>query len=416
MELQAQDTLSLSKKWSNAISTWPIDFSTSVELRNGFRINNKSELHQTMILGEPRWQLDAGGYLGNWGEVKGKIDIGTDYALTKELVDLRELNMDIYPQMWWNLKIGRQILTWGKGDLVFINDLFSKDFPSFFAGRSIDYLKAPNDVLKLTLQPKWLQINLIYAPQFEPDRFLNGERISFYDANIGDFRGMYNNLPTEVPNDFFRESEWYWRVQKEVTGIEIAFYGYHGYWKSPSGFDAALGAYIFPKLNVYGFSLEGSIAGGILAFESGLYDSSEDSEGIHPFINNSEFRWLANYSRDFKNNFSASVQYYSETMMDYDNYVEVLTAFGGNPEKKRQDWMTLRLTKLVNKQRVTCSLFTFYGVQAQDIYLRPSLAYQLNDYWKIDIGGNLFAGKTETTFWNQFQFNNNLYIGLKWGI
>lgn len=415
--LQAQtDTLSLSKKWSNAINDWPFDFSTSIELKNGFRINTANELHPTLILGEPRWQLDAGVYLGDWGEFKGKIDLGYDYALKEGLVDLRELNIDIYPQLWWNLKIGRQILTWGKGDLVFINDLFPKDFPSFFAGRDIQYLKAPNDALKLTINPDWIQVNVIYVPQFDPDRFLMAERISFYDANIQRYRGEIDILPTNLPDEFFTEDEWHWRLQKEIKEVDVALYGYHGYWKSPSGFEPLEGNYLFPKLNVYGFSLEGSIAGGILAVEGGFYDSSEDEEGLDAFINNSQYRWLVNYSRDFKNNFSASLQYYSEAMADYDNYVSSITALGGTAQDQYRDWLTLRLTKLVNKQRVEFALFTFYGIQENDIYLRPSVSYKLNDYWKVDVGGNIFAGENETTFWNQLRFNNNIYVGLKWGI
>lgn len=416
IELQAQDSLSLSKRWSNAVSTWPIDFSTSVELRNAFRINNRNDLHDVLILGEPRWQLGLGAYLGSWGEAKGKIDLGYDYALKKGLVDLRELNIDIYPQSWWNLKIGRQVLTWGKGDLVFINDLFPKDYPSFFSGRDIQYLKAPNDALKLTINPSWIQINLIYSPQFDPDRFLEAERISFYDANIQMYRGMDNLLPTDLPNRFFKEDEWYWRIQKEIKGIEIAGYGYHGYWKSPGGFDTSTGNYTFPKLNVYGFSIEGSIAGGILAVEGGFYDSGDDRDGMDPFINNGEFRWLINYDRDFKKNFSVGIQYYSEIMTDYENHVAALTALGATPENQFHDMLTLRLKKLINKQRVEFGLFTFYSIRDNDVYLRPNVVYKINDFWKINAGCNIFMGESETTFWNQLRFNNNIYFGVKWGI
>ncbi len=416
IRLPAQDTLSISKKWSNSISSWPFDFSTSIELKNGFRINNRDDLHKILVLGEPRWQLDAGAYLGNWGEVKGKIDLGYDYALEEPLVDLRELNVDIYPQLWWNLKIGRQILTWGKGDLVFINDLFPKDYPSFFSGRDIQYLKAPNDVLKLTINPSWLQVNVIYAPQFDPDRFLKAERISFFDQNINGYRGKDRGLPTDLPDDFFKEDEWYYRVQKEIEGVELALYGYHGYWKSPSGFDFTAGNYIFPKLNVYGFSFEGNIVGGIFAIEGGFYDSSEDRDGLDPFISNSEFRWLTNYSRDFKNNFSMGLQYYQEFMVDHNNHSLAVASIGGKPEHKIQDMVTLRLTKMVNKQRVKFDLFTFYGIRDKDVYLRPTMLYKLSDYWALDVGGNIFAGKNKTTFWNQFRFNNNIYLGIKWGI
>ena len=35
----------------------------------------------------------------------------------------------------FDLKIGQQVLTWGTGDYVFLNDLFPKDYQSFFSGR-----------------------------------------------------------------------------------------------------------------------------------------------------------------------------------------------------------------------------------------------------------------------------------------
>ncbi|MDA8092232.1 MAG: hypothetical protein M0Z61_18650, partial [Nitrospiraceae bacterium] len=41
----------------------------------------------------------------------------------------------------WDARIGRQIITWGVGDLVFINDVFPKDYDAFFSGRPLEYLK-----------------------------------------------------------------------------------------------------------------------------------------------------------------------------------------------------------------------------------------------------------------------------------
>ena len=49
-----------------------------------------------------------------------------------------------------DVKLGRQVLTWGTGDLLFLNDLFPKDWVSFFAGRDDEYLKAPSNTLRAT--------------------------------------------------------------------------------------------------------------------------------------------------------------------------------------------------------------------------------------------------------------------------
>ncbi len=47
-----------------------------------------------------------------------------------------------------NLKIGRQVFTWGTGDYLFINDLFPKDYESFYIGRDDEYLKRPSEAVK----------------------------------------------------------------------------------------------------------------------------------------------------------------------------------------------------------------------------------------------------------------------------
>ena len=84
--------------------------------------------------------------------------------------DLREANFEASPTDNVDLKFGRQILTWGTGDLVFINDLFSKDWHSFFLGRDEEYLKAPSDALKASLYSNVVNVDLIYNPHFDADR------------------------------------------------------------------------------------------------------------------------------------------------------------------------------------------------------------------------------------------------------
>jgi len=202
----------------------------------------------------------------------------------------RELKLEIFPVLWWDLKIGRQILTWGKGDYVFINDLFPKDYRSFLSGRNIEYLKAPSDAIKLTLQPSWFQFNLVYTPQFDAD------------------------------SRFFRDDELAYRFQKNMKGLDLALYGYHGFWKLPVGFDPTENNYAFPKLHVYGFSMEWNLAGFIWATEWAYYDSSEDRDGSDPFIRNGENRFLLNLSRQFTNGLNLGLQYYSEYMHDFDAY------------------------------------------------------------------------------------------------
>jgi len=47
--------------------------------------------------------------------------------------DLREFNLALTPYDIMDVKIGRQVLTWGTGDYLFINDQFPKDYVSLCA-------------------------------------------------------------------------------------------------------------------------------------------------------------------------------------------------------------------------------------------------------------------------------------------
>jgi len=413
-ELSAQmDTTCVEKLKLKLEDSYPVEISTSAEIKYGHRVVQPEVNHPHSILAELRWQVGVNYFL-DWSEFNAKTDLFYDGVFGKLRNDLRELNIDIYPQSWWNLKMGRQALTWGKGDLVFINDLFPKDFRSFFSGRDIQYLKAPSDALKLTINPSWIQMNIVYTPQFDPDRSPIGRRVSFYDPGFMQYRTEDNLFPVLVPDDFFSEDELAWRLQKNIGGFDFALYGYYGFWKSPFGFDPTQKSYVHDDLNVHGFSVDGSVLGGIVSLEAGYYSSSKDLDGINPLIRNSEWRYLVNYSKDFTGSWTLSLQYYSEIISDYKEYKNSFV--GDNPLDQVQDMITARVRKLSHKQRVDWSLFTFYSIANNDVYLRPRIAYRMTDKWKIDLGANIFTGKDKYTLWNNFNTNNNIYLGLKWAL
>lgn len=80
-----------------------------------------------------------------------------------------------------DVKLGRQVLTWGTGDLLFINDLFPKDWESFFIGRDTEYLKAPSDAFTASLFFAPLNVDLIYVPIFNNSTYINGSRLSYWN-------------------------------------------------------------------------------------------------------------------------------------------------------------------------------------------------------------------------------------------
>lgn len=328
-------------------------------------------------------------------------------------LDLREANLTFTPADFMDVKIGRQILTWGTGDLLFINDLFPKDWQAFFTGRDVEYLKAPSDAIKLSFFSEIANLNLIYTPRFDADRFIDGSRISFFSPMQGDLAGRNAIVQTNRPDDVFTDDELALRLYRNFGVVETAFYAYEGFWKSPAGSDPKTGRAIFPELRVYGASLRSPAGKGIGNLELGYYDSREDRDGINPFINNSEFRLLAGYEQEIAQNTTMGVQYYLERMTDYSAYLASLPA-GFHARDRNRHLFTLRLTRLTHDQNMIWSLFVYASPSDQDFYLRPNVQYKLDDHWRVEAGANLFGGGSNATFFGQFRDNTNLYGAIRY--
>lgn len=310
-------------------------------------------------------------------------------------IDLREANVQFTPVDWADVKVGRQILTWGTGDLLFINDLFSKDWKSFFSGRDEEYLKAPSDALFMSFFPSFANIDVAYMPRFDADRFIAGERFSYW--NGADLTGQ--NLQTKNRTKLFIDNEISIRAYRTFKSTEFAVYGYDGFWKTPQGFDPVSGKNTFPKLSVYGASARGALAGGIARLEGGYYDSRDDRDGTDPNIPDSQVRLLAGYEHEIVKNLTGSAQY----------YIEHTPTTGDN-----RHVVTLRLTQMLMNQNLTLGLFTYWSPDDQDGYIRPSAAYKLSDHWKLEARGSFFFGKNDNTFFGQFEDNSNLALAARY--
>lgn len=380
------------------------------ELRSGYRLR-KDKYEKDMSVTETRLQTDLSAY-PEWGDIKVKGDVYGDMVEEQADFDLREANVFTRPLDFMDVKVGRQVLTWGTGDLVFINDLFPKDWQSFFIGRDVEYLKAPSDAAKASLFSEWVNLDIAYTPKFDPDRFIRGERISYWNLGLGRLAGQDAIVHTDKPNRWFGDDEIAARLYKNIENYELAAYGYWGYWKSPGGFNAAMTQATFPDLNVYGASVRGAVGKGIGNLELGYYDSRDDTSGNNPLINNSEMRYLAGYTREIGRDFTAGLQYYVEQMLDFGDYKRNLI-FSTSRDEFRHVW-TLRLTKLLMNQNLRCSLFTYYSPSDKDAYLRPNLHYKASDNLAVEVGANIFFGDYPHSFFAQFQNNTNMYVGLRY--
>ena len=88
---------------------------------------------------------------------------------------------------------------------------------------------------KVSLFGDWANLDIVYTPQFDPDHFIDGSRLSYWNSNLSRLAGEDAVLHTGKPNRWFKDSEFVARLYKNINNYEFALYGYRGYWKSPGG-------------------------------------------------------------------------------------------------------------------------------------------------------------------------------------
>jgi len=214
----------------------PFDIHGFLETRVGPRLFDDAVQSKDFTIAETRLQLRTS-WITNHFELDAAYDAfldGVDEGIHGDLRQLR-LSFSLFP--WMDVRAGRQVLTWGTGDLLFVNDLFPKDLQSFLIGRDDEYLKAPSDAIRLGFFFDAANIDIVYTPRFEPDRYITGKRLSYWNPLFGQSSGEDFRVRTIEPDRTFTNDEWAWRIYRTVRAAEVALYGYHGYWKSPAGQD-----------------------------------------------------------------------------------------------------------------------------------------------------------------------------------
>src|SRR3989337_2488749 len=206
-----------------------------------------------------------------------KVDLVHDSVSDEDNIDIREGYID-YRSDNYDLRIGRQIITWGAGDLLFINDTYPKNYSALFSGQPLEYLKVGSDAIKLSIYSDMISADLVVIPFFEPYQLPDSKRYFLFNPMPG------LDVTEDIPREEIENSEIALRLYRQMGRFDTSFYLYKGFFKLPGmkTDDPVLpttAILFYPKLAVYGFSMQGAFADGVLSIEGGYYDSRDDRNG-----------------------------------------------------------------------------------------------------------------------------------------
>ena len=388
-----------------------------VESAAGARWQGVDTKRDDLVLLESRLQLKAIHYVDGenfWAHRQTVLNFKGDffvdgYFAGKTGFALREANAAFSPVPFADIKAGRQVLTWGTGDLLFVNDLFPKDYISFFSGRDDEYLKLPSDAIKTSFFQEWFNTDVVLMrprANLTPE----GDRLSFYDSFTRQISGRAVDRHLVEPPDQLSNLEYALRTYRTLGSNEAALYFFRGFDRNPSSYKDELNRQLYyRRLDAYGASVRGPFLAGIANLEAGWHLSREDDRGDNRLVENSAFKAMAGYDRDWGNDFRSGVQYLYEQRLDYTAYSAALRP-GDLCFDERRHLLTQRLTKQFRRQTVTVALFNFWSPSDKDGYLRPSVSWQATDRWSLVTGLNIPWGDDDYTEFGQMKNNRSAYF------
>ena len=384
-----------------------------IEGAAGYRLKSNPVIDEDWTLGEGRLQLE-GIYEGDQATWRVKLEGIGDGVAGEPDIDLREARVSFPLGNRTDISLGRQVLTWGTGDLVFLNDLFPKDWVSFLIGRDDEYLKGTSDALRISWFGDQVNLDTVITPRFNADTYITGERLSYFDPSRNQIAGAPPRLWGDRPSTKAANAELAMRLYGMAGAREWAVYGYRGFFGQPTAFDPVSGNYTFARLNALGASLRGPLAGGLYNLETVYYDSADDRSGNDPFTPNSEMRFLVGFDREMATNFNVGAQYYLEWLQDYDKLRDSWLFDPATRPDERRHMVTLRLSWRLMRDNLIISAMNFYSPSARDYFVRPTVQYRFDDQLQLNAGIHLFGGRDEHSFYGQFEENSSVWTRLRY--
>lgn len=364
------------------------------------------------VLGEERLRLDVSGATKSGsGFLMFKGDIFHDAVANRVDGDLREAYAGFRIGRL-DLRLGRQIVTWGVGDLFFINDVFPKDWESFFSGRPMEYLKRGVDAARLQYSSEALNVDVVATPFFTADALPSPKRFFLYNPFSAVAEQHQSTPPTRAEN-----TEMALRLYRRMVGFDVSLYGYRGFWRIPGAGMAphngtAQITRFHPRLVTWGASAQRNLLNGVVSFEGGRYNSLDDRGGSAPGVPNSQWRALAAYQRQLARELTATFQGYAEVMEGYDRYRRSLPA-GFAPEDRVRGVFSVRLNQFLRYQTWRLLAFVACSPTDKDCFVQPEVSHRFSDRLSAAVGANIFNGKYETTFFGQMAKNDNVYLSVR---
>jgi hypothetical protein len=322
-------------------------------------------------------------------------------------IELREAYME-YIAAQWDMRIGRQIITWGNADGLRITDIICPADYTEYITRDFDDIRIPVDAFNFRYLPGLADFQLIWLPLFEPSILPSGDNpwavstTSYQNAVIKDVKEPEQNLSN---------SEIAAKMSFYLSGIDLALSGFYTWDDTPTYHTSIINdtLYITPKyhrLKYLGLEINKPCGAFVIRSEAAYYKDKyfEDSVSSDGTTKKDLLKAMIGLDWYPGNDWNVSAQLADDLILDYET---------GLNEKENTPIITLNISKQILRQTVEISNLLYFGFNENDLYDRLEIDYAFTDELHFSGGTDIFQGNDSGDF-GIYKDNSQLWFKAKY--
>jgi hypothetical protein len=314
----------------------------------------------------------------------------------------------------WDIRVGRQIIIWGKADGVQVTDIISPPDYTEFITRDLDEIRQPVDAAKFRLLGNSVNLELIWIPVFRAAK-MPGKDNPWAISQSTPTGIRMSDTGTWEPSISLKNSEVAIKASGYFSGMDIAasaFYTWddiaarHRTVSYASGTPDVRFHPEHHRMTVLGleFSRPWSdfVFRGEAAYYLGRYrETTVPNRDPSP---RDSLKWLLGLDWTPGNDWSISAQILNENIFGHTSYLAA---------EENDSLVTLNISKKLFNQILTLSNMIYCDLNDGEFYNRCKVEYEISDGFFASAGLDIFNGKDgqfgvyrdNTQVWFKLRYN-----------
>ena len=292
----------------------------------------------------------------------------------------------------WDLRLGRQLIIWGKADGVRITDnICPTDFTEYL-NREIDEMRIPVTAAKLRIMSDTLITELIWIPEFKPAKLASGDNPWAVDYTAA-FPMPVRWRGAKEPSSYsLKDSEFAAKVSSYMAGFDVslsAFYtwddnaaNYYSMRAGATGMEMVLEPE-YHRIMIYGLDFAKPWSDFVFRGEAAYFQGRRLSVDDGQPAKHDVLKSLLGVDWSPGGNWTITAQVLDDWVVDYRRN---LTCEEHTPQA------TLNVSKTFFNELLTVSDMIYYSMNDGEYFNRLQFSYELGEGLELTVGWDKFQG------------------------